>query len=76
MRFTLPEKFLGTLKRGQQLPLNIPDFPSEDHVARIIELSPVVDPTSGTFDGLVEVMGATGSLRPGMSATLRIDSHP
>jgi len=76
MRFTLPEKFLGTLKRGQQLPLTIADFPNEEHLAKVIELSPVVDPTSGTFDGLVEVSGAVGSLRPGMSAILRIESHP
>lgn len=76
MRFTLPEKYLGTLKRGQQLPLTIPDFPKEEHIARVIELSPVVDPTSGTFDGLVEIMGATGSLRPGMSAMLRIEPRP
>jgi len=76
MRFTLPEKYLGTLKRGQQLPLTIPDFPSEPHTARVVELSPVVDPTSGTFDGLVEVIGAVGRLRPGMSAILRIETHP
>jgi RND family efflux transporter MFP subunit len=76
MRFTLPEKYLGTLKRGQQLPLTIPDFPSEPHTARVVELSPVVDPTSGTFDGLVEVTGAVGRLRPGMSAILRIETHP
>lgn len=76
MRFTLPEKFLGTLKRGQQLALTIPDFPHEEHTAKVIELSPVVDPTSGTFDGLVEVTGPSGSLRPGMSATLRIESRP
>jgi len=76
MRFTLPEKYLGTLKRGQQLPLTIPDFPSEPHTAKVVELSPVVDPTSGTFDGLVEVTGAVGRLRPGMSATLRIETHP
>ena len=76
MRFTLPEKYLGTLKRGQQLPLSIPDFPSEPHTARVVELSPVIDPTSGTFDGLVEVTGVVGRLRPGMSAILRIDTHP
>jgi membrane fusion protein (multidrug efflux system) len=75
MRFTLPEKYLGRLKRGQQLPLTIPDFPKEEHTAKVIELSPVVDPTSGTFDGLVEVTGATGSLRPGMSAMLQIEPH-
>jgi membrane fusion protein (multidrug efflux system) len=76
MRFTLPEKYLGTLKRGQQLSLTIPDFPSEPHTAKVVELSPVVDPTSGTFDGLVEVTGAVGRLRPGMSAILRIETHP
>jgi len=76
MRFTLPEKYLGTLKRGQQIPLTIPDFPKEEHMARVIELSPVVDPTSGTFDGLVEITGATLSLRPGMSAMLHIQSRP
>lgn len=76
MRFTLPEKYLGTLKRGQRLPLTIPDFPKEEHMARLIELSPVVDPTSGTFDGLVEITGAPGSLRPGMSAILRIEPRP
>jgi len=76
MRFTLPEKYLETLKRGQQLLLTIPDFPTEPHTAKVVELSPVVDPTSGTFDGLVEVTGAVGRLRPGMSAILRIDTHP
>jgi RND family efflux transporter MFP subunit len=76
MRFTLPEKYLETLKHGQQLSLTIPDFPTEPHTAKVVELSPVVDPTSGTFDGLVEVTGAVGRLRPGMSALLRIDTHP
>jgi membrane fusion protein (multidrug efflux system) len=76
MRFTLPEKYLGTVKRGQQLPLAIPDFPGEERMAKVIELSPVVDPTSGTFDGLVEVMGPVGPLRPGMSAILRIEPRP
>ncbi len=76
MRFTLPEKFLGALKRGQQLPLAIPDFPGEERIAKVVELSPVVDPTSGTFDGLVEVIGPVGQLRPGMSAILRIEPRP
>ena len=76
MRFTLPEKYLGALSRGQQLPLTIPDFPGEQHTAKVVELSPVVDPTSGTFDGLVEVIGPAGPLRPGMNAILRIENRP
>lgn len=76
MRFTLPEKFLGTLQLGQQLLLTLPDFPGEQHTAKVVELSPVVDPTSGTFDGLVEVAGPSGRLRPGMNAVLHMETRP
>ncbi len=76
MRFTLPEKFLGRLKLGQQLALTLPDFPDEEHRAKVVELSPVVDPTSGTFDGLVEVAGPLGRLHPGMNAVVHVDSRP
>jgi len=76
MRFTVPERFVGVLKVGQQLALTVSDFPGQEHKARVVELSPIVDPTSGTFDGMVEVMGAPGPLRPGMNSILRIDTHP
>jgi RND family efflux transporter MFP subunit len=76
MRFTLPEKFLGTVKLGQQAPLTFPDFPGEEHAAWVVELSPVVDPASGTFDGLVEVRGPVGRLRPGMNAVLHLETRP
>ena len=76
MRFTVPEKFVGVLKVGQQLALTVSDFPGQEHKARVVELSPIVDPTSGAFDGMVEVMGAPGSLRPGMNSILHIDARP
>jgi RND family efflux transporter MFP subunit len=76
MRFTVPEKFIGALKVGQQLALTVSDFPGQEHQAKVVELSPIVDPTSGTFDGMVEVMGPPGSLRPGMNSILRIDTRP
>jgi membrane fusion protein, multidrug efflux system len=76
VRFTLPEKFIGRLKRGQQLPLASPDFPSEKHEAKVIAISPVVDPSSATIEGLAELIGAHGQLRPGMSVTLRIPNTP
>ena len=74
LRFTLPEKYLGRLKRGQELPLASPDLPQEKHTARVIELSPVVDPASGTIEVLVELVGSQGKLRPGMTATVRLDT--
>jgi RND family efflux transporter MFP subunit len=74
LRFTLPEKFLGRVKIGQTLPLTSPDVPKETYTARIKEVSPVVDPSSGTFDVLVELQGARGDLRPGMTASVHLDA--
>jgi membrane fusion protein (multidrug efflux system) len=74
VRFTLPEKFLGHLKKGQELPLTSPDVPREKHTVKILELSPVVDPSSGTIEILAELQGLAGSLRPGMTASVRIDN--
>jgi RND family efflux transporter MFP subunit len=75
LRFTLPEKFLGRLKKGQQLPLTSPDVPQEKHTAKVIELSPFVDPSSGTIEVLVELAGARGDLRPGMTATIHLENQ-
>jgi RND family efflux transporter MFP subunit len=74
LRFTLPEKFVGRLKIGQTVPLTSPDVPKETHVARIKEVSAVVDASSGTFDVLVELQGPRGELRPGMTASVRVDA--
>jgi len=34
----------------------------------------VIDPSSGTFEVLVELTGDRGSLRSGMTANLRVES--
>ena len=72
MRFTLPEKFAGHLRKGEALPLTLPEAPQEKHTARVIEVSPVVDPSSGTIEVLVELVGGRGELRPGMTANVRV----
>jgi membrane fusion protein (multidrug efflux system) len=72
LRFTLPEKFLGHIKIGQQLELSSPNAPGEKHTAKIKEVSSVIDPSSGTFDVLAEIPGARGALRPGMTANARL----
>jgi multidrug efflux pump subunit AcrA (membrane-fusion protein) len=46
--------------------------PGEKHIARVKEISPVVDPASGTFEVLVELVGERGALRPGMTASVQI----
>jgi membrane fusion protein (multidrug efflux system) len=68
MRFTLPEKFLGQVQRGQELPLSTPDLPAHEFKARVLQVSPVVDPASSTIDVTMELEGNPKTLRPGMDA--------
>jgi len=72
IRFTLPESFLGHIKKGQQFELTSPDVEGQRRLAKVIEISPVIDPASGTIEVLCEVMGAVGELRPGMNASVRV----
>jgi RND family efflux transporter MFP subunit len=72
VRFTLPEKFIGRVKKGQQFSLTVPDTASEKHDVKIIEISPVVDPSSGTIELLAELAGNRGELRPGMTVAVHV----
>lgn len=74
VRFTLPEKYFGRLHSTQQFEITSPDVAGEKHQARVKQVSPVVDPSSGTFEVLVELTGDRGGLRPGMTANLKIDT--
>jgi len=76
MRFTLPEKYFGRVHATQEFVVTSPDVPGETHAARVKQISPVVDPASGTFEVLVTLTGDRGALRPGMTANLRVaDGH-
>jgi membrane fusion protein, multidrug efflux system len=72
VRFTLPEKFLGHLKKGQELQVTSSGLPAERYPAKIVEVSPVVDPSSGTIEVLAEIIGARGELRPGMTVAVHV----
>ncbi len=74
MRFTLPESYFGHVRPMQQFEITSPDLPGEKHTARVKEVSPVIDPSSGTFEVLVELTGERGSLRPGMTANLQVEN--
>jgi membrane fusion protein (multidrug efflux system) len=74
MRFTLPEKFFGKIRNGQLVEVSGADATAEKHPARVKQVSPVVDPSSGTFEVLVELTGDRGSLRPGMTALAHLEN--
>ena len=73
IRFTLAERLFGKVRRGQEFEVDSPDAGGEVHTARVREISPVIDPASGTFEVLVELIGNPGSLRPGMTASVHLD---
>ena len=74
VRITLPEKLFGKMRTGQPGEITSTDVPSETHMARVKQVSPVVDPSSGTFEVLVELTGERGALRPGMTALVRLQN--
>ncbi len=76
VKFTLPERFLNRVKRGQELALTSPELQDSNHRARVIEVSPVVDPSSGTIEVLAELVGPAGQLRPGMTARVQVSKLP
>lgn len=74
MRFTLPEKFIGRIHKGQELPMMTPDVPDQKYKVRVEEVSPVVDPASSTIEVTVELEGKPGLLRPGMDASVNLEN--
>jgi membrane fusion protein (multidrug efflux system) len=72
VRFTLPEKFIGHIKKGQEMALTSLDLPNDKYTVKIAEVSPVVDPSSGTIELLAELAGARGDLRPGMTVAVHV----
>jgi RND family efflux transporter MFP subunit len=74
VKFTLPQRLLGAIKRGQTVSVSSADVPSAvKHAAKVIEVSPVVDPSSGTIEVLAQIEGPAPDLRPGMLANIYID---
>jgi membrane fusion protein (multidrug efflux system) len=74
VRFTLPEQQLSSIKRGQTVAVSSADLPSAvEHSAKVMDISPVVDPSSGTVEVLAQLVGPAPDLRPGMLAHIRIE---
>ena len=70
----MPEKFIGRIHKGEELPLTTPDLPGQKYQVRVLEVSPVVDPASSTIEVTVELEGKPGALRPGMDARISFEN--
>jgi RND family efflux transporter MFP subunit len=73
VKFTLPERFLGKLSNGSPLSITTPDLdPHLRFAAKVVQISPVVDPASGTIEVLAQVTGPDTDLRPGMLVNISL----
>ncbi|MGB8012244.1 MAG: efflux RND transporter periplasmic adaptor subunit [Terriglobales bacterium] len=76
VKFTLPERFAGKIQRGQTLEVTSADNGDTKYSASVMEISPVIDPSSGTIEVLAQLVGSTKDLRPGMTTSIRVPNLP
>jgi membrane fusion protein, multidrug efflux system len=76
VQFTLPERFAGRIQRGQTIEVTSVDSGNAKFTAKVTEISPVIDPSSGTIEVLAQLVGPTKDLRPGMTTSIRIPDQP
>ncbi|MGA9900299.1 MAG: efflux RND transporter periplasmic adaptor subunit [Terriglobales bacterium] len=76
VKFTLPERFAGKIQRGQTLEVTSVDTGAAKFSAQVTEISPVIDPSSGTIEVLAQLVGPTKELRPGMTTSIRVPNLP
>jgi membrane fusion protein (multidrug efflux system) len=75
VKFALPERFLGSVHKGDTVAVSSADVPGASHAARVILVSPVVDPSSGSIEVTAQLEGEPGEFRPGMTANIRVDTR-
>jgi RND family efflux transporter MFP subunit len=72
LKFTLPERYAGQVKRGTELVVSPSGAPDQIHSAKVVTVSPVVDPSSDTIDVTAQLEGRTQGLLPGMTTNIRL----
>ena len=68
----VPERELNKLSKGQRAELRLDALYGEVFTGTIKRISPIVDPTTGTFKVTVEVRDRSRQLKPGMFGRVRI----
>jgi HlyD family secretion protein len=72
VRFTLPERDISAVRRGDLVTVSpTPDF-TQTTTASVTRLSPVVDPGSGTIEVTAKLTHNIPGLLPGMVASIRV----
>ena len=76
-RIHIPEKRMHQIRERQEARVLVESLPDETFTGRIRMVNPGVDPQSGTIKVTLEIPDASGRLKPGMFASVRIitDRH-
>jgi RND family efflux transporter MFP subunit len=70
--FTVPETTMAAFSVGRPLELTTADYPGLRQAARIVRVSPVVDPASGSVQVIGAMVHPSPKLKPGMSMQVRL----
>jgi RND family efflux transporter MFP subunit len=71
VRVTLPASFIGQIKIGSTVSVFSPEsMQATEYHARVLQVSPVVDPSSDTIEVLAQLSGPATGLLPGMRANV------
>jgi RND family efflux transporter MFP subunit len=70
--FTVPETTMGFFTKGKALELTTADYPGLHQRGRIVRVSPVVDPASGSIQVIGGVVQPSPQLKPGMTMQVRL----
>lgn len=73
LRFSVPERFLGEVRPGQQVAAKVDPYPGETFSGRIKTVGGVIDPSTRTFFAEAEFSNADGRLRPGLFARVTLE---
>lgn len=77
--FNVPERFLGQLRVGQKMDINVVAYPGDLFQGEVYFIAPQVDPALRTVLVKARIQNPTGKLKPGMFAnldlTLRLNDH-
>ena len=75
VRFTVPEQYSRPLRIGDQVWLTSSTVQGESASAKVIHVTPVVDPASGTVE-VIALLGKQSLFRPGMTASIHLPKTP
>ena len=75
LRFRVPEKYLATVHRGEDVKAMVDPYPGQVFAGKVTVVGGVVDPATRSFTVETEFANRDGKLRPGLFARIEMEPH-